>query len=61
MIDLGQSGCYVGINFIFTKERNFLFQKPYIEEMFQISGMANCNPTKVPMEEGIKLEVNMND
>jgi len=29
--------------------------------MFQIFGMANCNPTKVPMVEGIKLEVNMND
>jgi hypothetical protein len=61
MIDLGQSGCYLGINFTFTKERTFSSQKPYIEEMFQIFGMANCNPTKVLMVEGIKLEANMND
>jgi len=29
--------------------------------MFQTFGMANCNPTKVPMVEGIRLETNMND
>ncbi len=29
--------------------------------MFQIFGLANCNPTKVTMVEGIKLETNMND
>jgi hypothetical protein len=60
MIGLGQSRHYLGINFTFTKERIFLSQKPYIEKMFQIFGMANCNPTKVPMVEGIKLEANMN-
>jgi hypothetical protein len=61
MIDLGQLKCYLGINFSFTKERILLSQKPYIEEMFQIFGMANCNPTKVPMVKGIKLEANIND
>ncbi len=36
-------------------------QRPYVEDMLQTFGMANCNLTKVPMVEGIHLETYMND
>jgi len=29
--------------------------------MFQTFGMVDCNPTKVPMVKGIRLEIDMND
>jgi hypothetical protein len=54
MIDLGRLGCYLGIHFCFTKEEVFMSQKPYIENMLKMFGMAKCNSTKMPMVEGTK-------
>ncbi len=61
MTNLGQLGCYLGVNFIIFKELVFLFQQLYIEKMLQSFKITNCIPTKVPMVEGTKLESNMNE
>jgi len=61
MTNLGQLGCYLGVNFTTFKEGVFLSQRLYIEKMLQSFKMANCNPTKVPMAEGTKLESNMSE
>lgn len=55
MTNLGQLGWYLGINFICTIERFFLSQKPYVENMFQMLGMVDYNPTKVPMVENTRF------
>jgi hypothetical protein len=51
----------LGINFTFTIEGVFLSQKPYIEDMLHMFGMAHCNSTKAPMAKGRMLIVNMNE
>jgi hypothetical protein len=61
LTNLEQLGWYLGINFTFTKEGVFLFQKPYIEDMLHMCGMAHCNLTKVLMVKGTRLIANMNE
>jgi hypothetical protein len=61
MMDLGQLGRYLSVNFYFTKEGVFLSQRPYVKDMLQTFGMADYNPTKVPMVENTQLEIDMND
>jgi exosortase/archaeosortase len=61
MTNLGQLGWYLGINFTFTEEGIFLFQKPYIEGMLHMFGMAHCNLTKVLMVKGTRLIIDMNE
>jgi hypothetical protein len=60
MTGMGQLKWYLGINFTFTKDGVFLFQKPFIEDMFHMFKMACCNSTKVLMAEGSRLSACMN-
>jgi hypothetical protein len=56
MTNLGQLEHYLGVNFTIFKEGIFLSQSLYIKEMLQSFGMADYNPTKIPMAKGTKFE-----
>jgi hypothetical protein len=61
MTNLGQFEHYFDVSFTIFQEGMFLFQRLYIEKMFQSFGMANYNPTKVLMAEGTKFESNVSE
>ncbi len=60
LTDLGQLGWYLGINFTFIKEEYSCLKNLTLRTCF-LCLVVHCNSTKVPMVEGTRLIVDMNE
>src|SRR6266487_1744312 len=59
MSDLGHAKHYLGIEIHRTKEKICLTQTEYITDMLKRFGMEDCAPKATPMEEKIRLDIDV--
>lgn len=56
---IGNPSLYIGLQFQYTNEGIFNFQERYAEQLLTKYNMRACNPSLTPMDEGIKLQSQM--
>jgi hypothetical protein len=59
MTDLSHLERYLGVEFRISSLGIFMIQKTYVGKILKQFGMMSCNPTKLPMIKGTKLEIDM--
>lgn len=60
MKDFGSWKHFLGIKVSRLKEDIFLSQRKYALELSRKIGMGACKPTSTPMEENLKLRMDLN-
>ncbi|CAN6677420.1 unnamed protein product [Malus baccata var. baccata] len=60
MKDLGSLKCFLGIEVSRNSFGIFLSQRKYIIDLLHETGMSACQPVATPLQEGLKLSVNLN-
>lgn len=60
MKDLGDLKYFLGIEVSRCKSGIFLSQRKYTLDLLQETGMSACQPVETPLEEGLKLGIDLN-
>ena len=57
MKDLGEQKYFLGIEVSISSMSIFLSQRKYALDLLSETGMFDCQPSDTPMEEGLKLKI----